>query len=94
LEFEKLSKENQNEEITALDAKIEEVAKENDIKDFDFPTHEEYTAFFNEYDEDYALDENGSAESTVESELHNHCGIELEGRKVILEVFPTGFDQE
>ena len=93
MKFEQLSKEDQNKEIILLDISIKEKAQEEDIGDFDFPTPKEYTAFFNEYDEDYVLDENEGIKSTVELELHNHCGIEFDGRKVILKVFHTEFDQ-
>ena len=92
MRFEELDKYNQDMIIASLDDEIKEAALREDIKDIDFPTREEYTAFFNEYDEDYVIDENGCAESTVESDLHNHYEIEFEGRKVILKVFPVEFD--
>lgn len=87
MKFLELSKSNQNILIELFEIQIDYRAEEEGIDDVLYPTIDEYTSFFDEYDQDYELID-GYPESTIEQEYHPRYSIDFdENGKTILRTF-------
>ncbi len=82
LKFEELNKKEQDSRISYLEIQIEEAAESDNIKDFKFPTYEEYASFFNKLDGDYHVENN----IVYSAGDYKPFGIKFQDGKTIIEV--------
>lgn len=92
--FSELDKESQDFLINQFNMQIDRKADEEDIDEYsyEYPTLEEYTEFFNNFDENYKMVD-GYPVSTVEDEYHAKYSIDFDNGKVILNTFDSDYDE-
>ena len=87
MKFEELDKKCQDNLIGKIESAIYTYLELSHMEDdLELPSQAEYVEFFNLYDEDYVVDENGVAKSVVPNELHSNYDVEIKNCKVILKV--------
>lgn len=75
--------------IYSMQSFIEQKAEEEDVYDYLEPTDKEYEDFFDAYDEDYIMGEDGFYVSMNEYPYHNTFDIEFKNGKAILLVLES-----
>lgn len=89
MKFRELPKEAQDFLIDSFETHIETTALYEGVNNYKLPTREEYADFFDDFEEDMAINEVGLAVSTIPEEHHNTYTVTFdENDKVILEVHP------
>lgn len=87
-----LDKQSQDFLTDQLNDLINSKAEEENIEDFEYPTDEEYKEFFDEYDEDYEMND-GYPETTVDTKFHKKYSIEFKDKRVVLNTFDPDYDE-
>lgn len=87
MKFEELDKKCQDNLIGKIESAIYTYLELSHMDgDIELPSQDEYVEFFDLYDEDYEIDQNGFAKSVVPNELHSNYDVEIKNCKVILKV--------
>lgn len=96
MKFEELDKDNQDWLIISLESEIDRFLEDEGIEEYELPTRQEYITFFNKFDEDYEIGDDGVAESTIESRYHKKMDISFDPKtkKVLLNVYDNDDDYD
>lgn len=87
--FRELDKDSQNFLIDQLNIQIENRANEEGIYNYEDPTFEEYEEFFDNFDKNYEIGDEGYPQTTVDDDCHPKYQIEFDGNKVILNTYES-----